>query len=384
MATAAPGAPAADERTDTETDGRTQADSHHFLVIGLGNPGPTYEGTRHNIGRDFVRSFMAAQNLSFSTRVRGCVISNVGIPVTQLHLDWRLIVPRVRIPTSSSTMPPTTCLSLGGEHKESTGTETTQASSAPESGVDSLGNQNVVGDPPRSRRVDSHQGKERRPTQSPARGNPGTPSVAKTTRWDLNFLQQLSQIRMTWAIAETFMNLSGTPTRRLANELSIPPERIIVMFDDMDLPFGTIRVKRTGTAGGHRGVDSVIRELGIGPDQTLLRVRIGVGRPNGAASGKKTASERAAVVSWVLNSFDEREAALLSQIRFRALAAAIYLAACPFDRVQMLINGVEDRLQQMQANDASLQGAVTVQQLVEEAQAATSAVQLHDQTQFVR
>lgn len=70
------------------------------------------------------------------------------------------------------------------------------------------------------------------------------------------------------------MNASGLAVRQAADYYKIPPERIIVLFDDISLPVGKIRVRASGSAGGHNGIKSIISSLGT--DQ-FPRVKIGVG-----------------------------------------------------------------------------------------------------------
>lgn len=79
------------------------------------------------------------------------------------------------------------------------------------------------------------------------------------------------------ATLTTFMNTSGIPIRALADFFGIEPDHIVVIHDDIDLPFDTVRIKAGGGHGGQNGVRSTIAHLG--PD--FLRVRVGVGRPSG-------------------------------------------------------------------------------------------------------
>jgi peptidyl-tRNA hydrolase, PTH1 family len=83
---------------------------------------------------------------------------------------------------------------------------------------------------------------------------------------------------VTLGIARAYMNLSGGPVASLRDFYKIPVDRIVVVHDDIDLPFGDIRLKRGGGAGGHNGLRSVTAALGS-PD--YFRVRFGVGRPPG-------------------------------------------------------------------------------------------------------
>jgi PTH1 family peptidyl-tRNA hydrolase len=74
----------------------------------------------------------------------------------------------------------------------------------------------------------------------------------------------------------TFMNLSGQAVAPLLRRNGLPPSNLLVIHDDLDLPAGRVRVRRGGSAGGHRGVQSIIEALGT-PE--FSRLKIGIGRP---------------------------------------------------------------------------------------------------------
>jgi peptidyl-tRNA hydrolase, PTH1 family len=76
-------------------------------------------------------------------------------------------------------------------------------------------------------------------------------------------------------LPETYMNESGRAVRTVADFFNVRPEEIIVVCDDVELPFGTMRVRLSGGSGGHRGLKSVAEHLGT---QEFARMRIGVGR----------------------------------------------------------------------------------------------------------
>ena len=73
---------------------------------------------------------------------------------------------------------------------------------------------------------------------------------------------------------QTYMNLSGRSVLQLSAYFNIPPQRIIVLFDDISLPPGRLRIRGDGSAGGHNGIKSIIAEVG---SQDFPRVKIGVG-----------------------------------------------------------------------------------------------------------
>lgn len=84
--------------------------------------------------------------------------------------------------------------------------------------------------------------------------------------------------RVVLAKPSSYMNTSGGPVAALARFYGIPPERLIVVYDELDLPAGTLRLKRGGGEGGHNGLKSISAALGT---RDYLRLRVGIGRPPG-------------------------------------------------------------------------------------------------------
>lgn len=78
---------------------------------------------------------------------------------------------------------------------------------------------------------------------------------------------------------QTYMNLSGQSVREIMNFYKIPEENLIVIYDDFDLPIGSIRVRKSGGPGTHNGMKSVIQELG---SRKFPRVRVGIGSSDGS------------------------------------------------------------------------------------------------------
>ena len=104
----------------------------------------------------------------------------------------------------------------------------------------------------------------------------------------------LGGVPVTLARPLTFMNLSGRPVAALRAFYKIPPERVLILHDELDLPFGTLRVKSGGGDNGHNGLKSLRRSLGSGE---FFRVRVGIGRPPG----------RQDPADWVLKDFSAAE-----------------------------------------------------------------------------
>ena len=74
----------------------------------------------------------------------------------------------------------------------------------------------------------------------------------------------------------TYMNLSGEAVRRLLHFFKVPPENLVVLHDDLDLPLGKIRIRLRGGHGGHQGVKSIVEALG---NDGFFRLKVGIGRP---------------------------------------------------------------------------------------------------------
>lgn len=100
--------------------------------------------------------------------------------------------------------------------------------------------------------------------------------------------------KLVLAKPNSYMNVSGGPVSSLAKFFKIDPDRIIVVHDELDIPFDSIRLKRGGGHGGHNGVRDVAKALGT-PEFT--RVRVGIGRPPG----------RQDPADWVLDPFGQAE-----------------------------------------------------------------------------
>ena len=110
---------------------------------------------------------------------------------------------------------------------------------------------------------------------------------------------------------QTYMNLSGRSVLQLSAYFSVPPQQIIVMFDDISLEPGRLRIRSDGSAGGHNGIKSIISELG---SQNFPRVKIGVGsKPNPEYD----------LADWVLSSFSAQEEKALGPALERAADAAL-------------------------------------------------------------
>ena len=111
---------------------------------------------------------------------------------------------------------------------------------------------------------------------------------------------------------QTYMNASGNSVLQLSAYFSIPPQNIIVLFDDISLPPGRLRVRGDGSAGGHNGIKSIISQLG---SQDFPRVKIGVGAK----------APEQDLADWVLSGFAASEEKALAPALQNAAEAALYI-----------------------------------------------------------
>jgi peptidyl-tRNA hydrolase, PTH1 family len=118
---------------------------------------------------------------------------------------------------------------------------------------------------------------------------------------------------------ETFMNLSGLSVAALIQEFEISPEDIIVLYDELALPLGTIRIRKRGSANGHNGVKSISGVLGT---EEWLRIRIGVGRQRKDVAALADGREiKAGGKDYLLSPMRKQELAVLDEVLDRTRGA---------------------------------------------------------------
>jgi PTH1 family peptidyl-tRNA hydrolase len=117
-----------------------------------------------------------------------------------------------------------------------------------------------------------------------------------------SFMEQ----RIILAKPQTWMNDSGKAVAPLVHYYKIAPEHMLVVYDDLDIPLGTIRFRASGTSGGHRGVQSIIQHLGL---MSFHRLRLGIGRPPGQMDP----------AAYVLQNYGEEEQSNVVEVQKKAL-----------------------------------------------------------------
>jgi PTH1 family peptidyl-tRNA hydrolase len=125
---------------------------------------------------------------------------------------------------------------------------------------------------------------------------------------------------------QTYMNLSGQSVQGLLHFYKIPTGNLIIAHDDLDIPFGTIRIRPGGGPGGQRGMASTIELLGT---KDFPRLRIGIGRPPGRMDPS----------DYVLQDFSKDEQKILSEILDRAADAALTFVTDGLNKAMNKFNG---------------------------------------------
>ena len=110
---------------------------------------------------------------------------------------------------------------------------------------------------------------------------------------------------------QTFMNLSGKAVKALSGFFHKKSEDIIVIYDDIDLDLGAIRIRAKGSSGGHRGIESIIEQLGT---KNFPRIRLGIGRPRDERQEARGKRSEVDVAEYVLSPFSKEEKATLKQV----------------------------------------------------------------------
>jgi PTH1 family peptidyl-tRNA hydrolase len=126
---------------------------------------------------------------------------------------------------------------------------------------------------------------------------------------------------------QTFMNDSGQAVAPLMRFYKIPNDKLLVVHDDLDLPFGTLRLRPRGGAGGQRGMGSIMVKLDT---QDFARLRVGIGRPPGRMDPR----------DYVLHDFDAEEEAILPEVLDHAVDAIRRFVAAGIEQAMNDFNGV--------------------------------------------
>jgi len=123
----------------------------------------------------------------------------------------------------------------------------------------------------------------------------------------------------------TYMNLSGKAVRYWVNEMKLPLENLLIISDDLNLPFGTLRLRKSGSAGGHNGLADITEMLGT---QEYARIRAGIGND----------FSRGGQIDFVLGELSAEEKEMMPQICERAIEGIKAFAMIGPDRAMNIVN----------------------------------------------
>lgn len=125
---------------------------------------------------------------------------------------------------------------------------------------------------------------------------------------------------------QTYMNLSGQSVQGLIHFYKIPLTNVMILSDDLDLPFGTIRIRASGGPGGQRGLSSILERLGT---KEVPRLRLGIGRPPGRMDPS----------NYVLQNFSKSDMQAISEILDRAADAVLAFVSHGLNKAMNEFNG---------------------------------------------
>jgi len=128
---------------------------------------------------------------------------------------------------------------------------------------------------------------------------------------------------------QTFMNLSGETVGALKGFYQLPLKQLIIAVDDADLPLGEIRLRKSGSSGGHHGLESIEQHLA---SREFARLRIGIGRKDGSRE----------ITNYVLGKFDSSESELLKKVLERASNQIETWLEAGIEKAMNQFNGVVD------------------------------------------
>ncbi len=141
---------------------------------------------------------------------------------------------------------------------------------------------------------------------------------------------RVQDLALVLAKPQTFMNLSGHPVSQLMRFYRVPLQNLLVVYDDLDLPVGTLRFRQSGGTGGHKGMRSIVEQLS---SQAFPRLRLGIGRPAGEMDP----------ADYVLRPFRADEASLLDHIMSEAVSGLETFLTGGIEMAMSRHNGLVDQ-----------------------------------------
>lgn len=157
--------------------------------------------------------------------------------------------------------------------------------------------------------------------------------VFETGRYGSTAQISIKGRKITLLKPSTYMNLSGKAVRYWMNELKVPLENLLVISDDLNLPFGNIRLRKNGSAGGHNGLANITELIG---SQEYARIRIGIG--NGFSRGGQ--------VDFVLGGLTDEENEMMPDVCKKVIDGIVAFVTVGPDRAMNIVNTKQKKLKE--------------------------------------
>jgi peptidyl-tRNA hydrolase, PTH1 family len=172
-----------------------------------------------------------------------------------------------------------------------------------------------------------------------------TNNVGEDKKWKNNFFSQFLQYqfkgqKIFFAKPQTYMNLSGRAVKEIVNYYGISEENILVICDDIHLSLGNLRIRKRGSSGGHRGIESIIQSLGT---EEFPRLRIGI--------KNESLLQKMDYPSFVLSNFLSEEEQYLSELITKAVKALEDLLSFGFEFAMREYNRSESEIDNSNASE---------------------------------
>lgn len=147
----------------------------------------------------------------------------------------------------------------------------------------------------------------------------------KETKFHAEISSLLFDNRKVWLVKpQTFMNKSGLSVVSFCHFYRIPANRVLVVYDELDLPVGTVKLKKTGGHGGHNGLRDIIPHIGA----DFLRLRVGIGHPG----------DKSKVTPWVLGRPNQKDEKIIYDGLYEALAADEFIFSGDIEKAMLVLH----------------------------------------------
>jgi peptidyl-tRNA hydrolase, PTH1 family len=158
------------------------------------------------------------------------------------------------------------------------------------------------------------------------------PSEMPRDHWFVGYQAQMHGQQVLLVKPQTYMNRSGIAAQAILRLYQMSPEQMIVVYDDLDLEVGRLRIRKKGGHGGHKGIKSCMEWVGT---SDFVRMRLGIGRPEPDTPATPEDAGRNQIVEYVLQPFQQDELPVIHEVLERAVEAIQLIVA---DQIETAMN----------------------------------------------